>query len=192
MLRTRAPLYSETEVSFPVRLACVKYAASVRSEPRSNSPFRILRVFETQRLLKLRSRPSHRRHVSVCDFQRPSERAVLGRSNVVRETIAGHFFFVNALRWQDRANLRQNPLSSAPQALLTAYHHVYYQLDGLALFLLKKSSQWPFYPSFSPAAAVVFDGATTHFACRITRSAPAFGYLVFPQVRSHGQPTPTL
>ena len=41
VLRTRAPLYSATGVAFLVRLACVKYAASVRSEPRSNSPFRI-------------------------------------------------------------------------------------------------------------------------------------------------------
>ena len=41
MLRTRTPLYSETEVSFLVRLACVKYAASVRSEPGSNSPYKI-------------------------------------------------------------------------------------------------------------------------------------------------------
>ena len=38
VLRTRAPLYSGTEVPFLVRLACVKYAASVRSEPGSNSP----------------------------------------------------------------------------------------------------------------------------------------------------------
>jgi hypothetical protein len=40
VLRTRAPLYSETEVPFLVRLACVKYAASVRSEPGSNSPYK--------------------------------------------------------------------------------------------------------------------------------------------------------
>ena len=41
VLRTRAPLYSETEVPFLVRLACVKYAASVRSEPGSNSPYKL-------------------------------------------------------------------------------------------------------------------------------------------------------
>ena len=38
MLRTRAPLYSSPCGDFPVRLACVKHAASVRSEPESNSP----------------------------------------------------------------------------------------------------------------------------------------------------------
>ncbi len=37
-LLTRAPLYSLPEGNFLVRLACVKHAASVRSEPGSNSP----------------------------------------------------------------------------------------------------------------------------------------------------------
>ncbi len=37
VLLTRAPLYSPAEASFLVRLACVKHAASVRSEPGSNS-----------------------------------------------------------------------------------------------------------------------------------------------------------
>ena len=37
-LLTRAPLYSRSEDLFLVRLACVKHAASVRSEPGSNSP----------------------------------------------------------------------------------------------------------------------------------------------------------
>ena len=37
-LLTRAPLYSGTEVPFLARLACVKHAASVQSEPGSNSP----------------------------------------------------------------------------------------------------------------------------------------------------------
>ena len=38
VLLTRLPLYSRTEVRFLVRLACVRHAASVRSEPGSNSP----------------------------------------------------------------------------------------------------------------------------------------------------------
>ena len=38
MLLTRAPLYSPGRPGFRVRLACVKHAASVRSEPGSNSP----------------------------------------------------------------------------------------------------------------------------------------------------------
>ena len=39
VLLTRAPLYSHPEGCFRVRLACVKHAASVRSEPGSNSWF---------------------------------------------------------------------------------------------------------------------------------------------------------
>ena len=39
VLLTRAPLYSSPEGNFRVRLACVKHAASVRSEPGSNSWF---------------------------------------------------------------------------------------------------------------------------------------------------------
>ena len=38
VLLTLAPLYSSPEGNFLVRLACVKHAASVRSEPGSNSP----------------------------------------------------------------------------------------------------------------------------------------------------------
>lgn len=37
MLLTRAPLYSSPEEDFLVRLACLKHAASVNSEPESNS-----------------------------------------------------------------------------------------------------------------------------------------------------------
>ena len=37
-LLTRAPLYSAPEGTFLARLACVKHAASVQSEPESNSP----------------------------------------------------------------------------------------------------------------------------------------------------------
>ena len=40
-LLTRAPLYSGAEAPFRVRLACVKHAASVQSEPESNSPVQI-------------------------------------------------------------------------------------------------------------------------------------------------------
>jgi hypothetical protein len=38
VLLTRAPLYSLPEGNFLARLACVRHAASVRSEPGSNSP----------------------------------------------------------------------------------------------------------------------------------------------------------
>ncbi len=38
VLLTRSPLYSPPEGSFLARLACVRHAASVRSEPGSNSP----------------------------------------------------------------------------------------------------------------------------------------------------------
>ncbi len=38
MLLTRSPRYLPAEADFPVRLACVMHAASVCSEPGSNSP----------------------------------------------------------------------------------------------------------------------------------------------------------
>src|SRR4030042_3284784 len=41
-LLTRAPLYSPSCPGFLVRLACVRHAGSVRSEPGSNSPVIIL------------------------------------------------------------------------------------------------------------------------------------------------------
>ena len=41
VLLTRLPLYSPPEGSFLVRLACVRHAASVRSEPGSNSPVKV-------------------------------------------------------------------------------------------------------------------------------------------------------
>ena len=40
MLLTRTPLYLGTEAPFRVRLACVRHAASVDSEPGSNSQLR--------------------------------------------------------------------------------------------------------------------------------------------------------
>ena len=42
VLRTRAPLYNKYCYLLLVRLACVRHAASVRSEPESNSPYKIV------------------------------------------------------------------------------------------------------------------------------------------------------
>ena len=44
VLLTRSPLYSPPEGDFRVRLACLIHAASVQSEPGSNSPKRIYRL----------------------------------------------------------------------------------------------------------------------------------------------------
>ncbi len=41
VLRTRSPLYLGAEAPFLARLACVRHAASVRSEPGSNSPLKL-------------------------------------------------------------------------------------------------------------------------------------------------------
>ena len=49
VLLTRAPLYSPPEGNFLVRLACLRHAASVRSEPGSNSS-----IFKSFALLLLR------------------------------------------------------------------------------------------------------------------------------------------
>ncbi len=43
-LLTRSPLYSQDCSHFRVRLACVKHAASVHSEPGSNSPIKLWRI----------------------------------------------------------------------------------------------------------------------------------------------------
>ena len=42
MLLTRAPLYSSPEGDFRVRLACLRHAASVDSEPGSNSRYKFV------------------------------------------------------------------------------------------------------------------------------------------------------
>ena len=42
MLLTRTPLYSAPEGAFRVRLACLRHAASVDSEPGSNSRLEVL------------------------------------------------------------------------------------------------------------------------------------------------------
>ena len=42
MLLTRAPLYSLPEGNFRVRLACLRHAASVDSEPGSNSRYKFV------------------------------------------------------------------------------------------------------------------------------------------------------
>ncbi len=44
MLLTRPPLYSAPEGTFRVRLACVRHAASVDSEPGSNSHIELIRA----------------------------------------------------------------------------------------------------------------------------------------------------
>ena len=54
-LLTRSPLYSPDESEFLVRLACVMYAASVRSEPGSNSSI----YFQVPRVCNLTQINSH-------------------------------------------------------------------------------------------------------------------------------------
>ena len=56
MLLTRAPRYNIPEGILPVRLACVRHAASVRSEPESNSP---VEFFFTTLTLVSRSQSSY-------------------------------------------------------------------------------------------------------------------------------------
>ena len=64
---TRAPLYSGTEVPFLARLACVRHAASVDSEPGSNSQNNFLKVDTKKQLLQLKdSVKSTIRHAFRC------------------------------------------------------------------------------------------------------------------------------
>ena len=89
VLRTRAPLYSETEVPFLVRLACVKYAASVRSEPGSNSPYN----FWAAARLGLPSLAVPPR--ALTSHVRISITIVKERILKVRDSVANLFFTVN-------------------------------------------------------------------------------------------------
>jgi hypothetical protein len=77
-LLTRAPLYSPTEVDFLVRLACVRHAASVCSEPGSNSPVLILSEIAL-RLFYTKKR-THKSIIPLFNFERANlERALLYR-----------------------------------------------------------------------------------------------------------------
>jgi hypothetical protein len=70
-LLTRAPLYSSAEADFLVRLACVRHAASVCSEPGSNSPVFILDI-----LINLNnSKRTQKSSFPVFNCQRPLKRA---------------------------------------------------------------------------------------------------------------------
>ena len=74
VLLTRLPLYSPPEGDFRVRLACVKHAASVRSEPGSNSPYN-LESCDRKPVLGFRNLKigfTRSSSVLLFNFQRPS------------------------------------------------------------------------------------------------------------------------
>ena len=65
-LLTRAPLYSLAEANFLVRLACVRHAASVCSEPGSNSPVLILLEIALHLFFQSKKGPTNRlSHYSI-------------------------------------------------------------------------------------------------------------------------------
>ena len=69
-LLTRAPLYSLAEANFLVRLACVRHAASVCSEPGSNSP--VLILLEIALHLFLTKKRTHKSIIPLFNFERAS------------------------------------------------------------------------------------------------------------------------
>ena len=74
VLLTRLPLYSPPEGSFLVRLACVRHAASVRSEPGSNSPVKVgIRQLSppVHYQTEVGSIPFARNHPSCCRHNSP-------------------------------------------------------------------------------------------------------------------------
>ena len=72
VLLTRPPLYSGTEAPFLARLACVKPAANVRSEPGSNSPLDSLLELVTSSFSRVRTALAARPLVlSLCCLFRP-------------------------------------------------------------------------------------------------------------------------
>ena len=64
-LLTRAPLYSGPEGPFLVRLACVRHAASVCSEPGSNSQVLILKEISLLNLLVYKGPTNQLSHYSI-------------------------------------------------------------------------------------------------------------------------------
>ena len=118
VLLTRSPLYSPPEGSFRARLACVRHAASVRSEPGSNSPVskQHLVVFKTLDGLDPNQRdlPLHRHLFSQC--QRPKWESkpsplMLGTQTIMPHTRSVKSFFRVAHRKseEDRKTTRRIP-----------------------------------------------------------------------------------
>ena len=106
MLLTRAPLYSRSCPRFLVRLACVRHAASVDSEPGSNSRLkpvvsrrsqrdgisRIIAIctLHVVRSLELNSSPSHDWHVQPIVKDRLALSALGGGVPVVGDSRSHH------------------------------------------------------------------------------------------------------
>ena len=77
MLLTRSPLYSRPEGRFRVRLACVRRAASVDSEPGSNSRPKVSRRPPKARAPRPRPRRARSHRVCRSDFHPESDEVVL-------------------------------------------------------------------------------------------------------------------
>ena len=83
-LLTRAPLYSGSCPPFRVRLACVRHAASVRSEPGSNSPVENRRILLSSADYLYCLEWSQGRH-ALFSFQRTG----LGKGGTLGSTVVG-------------------------------------------------------------------------------------------------------
>ena len=98
VLLTRAPLYSDPEGPFLVRLACVRHAASVCSEPGSNSPVLILK--EISLLFYSFVHRTHKSFIPLFSFQRAcSKRAWIYSLSLILCQVK----FIDALSY-DRGN----------------------------------------------------------------------------------------
>jgi hypothetical protein len=71
VLLTRAPLYSSPCGDFLVRLACVRHAASVDSEPGSNSRLKLAPAPIVNRARNLTVPSRRHRALECCEFSRP-------------------------------------------------------------------------------------------------------------------------
>ena len=78
VLLTRLPLYRSPEGDFLVRLACVRHAASVRSEPGSNSPVKV----------RIRRLAHARRRLATVEFESSALRSHGGTLELLRNAIA--------------------------------------------------------------------------------------------------------
>ena len=96
-LLTRAPLYSSAEADFLVRLACVRHAASVCSEPGSNSPVLILLEIALH-LFSIWLKRTHKSIIPLFNFERANLERALWYRRYVRSCQELFLIFYNPIK----------------------------------------------------------------------------------------------
>ena len=117
VLLTRLPLYSRAEARFLVRLACVKHAASVRSEPGSNSPVKVGSDGSTARFANTHGYAAHyRKFADGLSRTRTLDRALRAiENNSSRKT--GTFYLVFKEHRTNNLEISGVPARTSPAPL---------------------------------------------------------------------------